>query len=219
MAENPGGLYGDAPTPEETFAGGERYSVVLTDANEDTPMACMRGVRAAMAAITGAYVSPFEGDEMWKRFLGGERPLVIGWAVTPEGAKGAAEAGVEGSMRNLTIGHGLTPAQIAGMRTAAEAAAPEPEPESRGLDTTGEEAGIRPLLGNDLLLTPDDYNFEAFDPSAEGCKTAIALMHMAGETSRAVIFARILRRATADSLYDEVVAILLGSVPVVWQSE
>jgi hypothetical protein len=181
------------PSPEDMFS---MVNVYLTDANLDTPLECIKGIRAVLSAAKGERVPLGTAKLLWDRYKAGTRPILLGLFATAEEARAAAEAGLEASDKNVVIGSGLDASDIRAVKRGhAEATEGPQEPEESDLPQV-EDADEDPAI------------------EIKAAKVALVLMAMnEGSPTRSYTFAKILRKDTGDSLWTDVANLVDASFP------
>lgn len=217
MSENPGGLHGDEPTPEEVLAGqnpADAVNVYLTDADLSAVASVLLGLREALRLLKGPdtpRVPLPEAEAVLTRFTEGEKPARIGDAEDEQHARAVADGALKASHGRVSIGIGLTDADI--QQLGAEAAPSEPDFEPGDDEVVNHPAGPMSPITMPVLIprgeSPDDT------PSLAACKMAVALMAQhEGNGTRALVWARILAETTGDGDWTGAARLILASLPL-----
>ena len=198
-----------APTSEEAPAS--PVPIHLTDADLTKPVACIKGIRAALTSLARAAdaesrVPIHEAEALWDRFVAGERPLLLGTALGQARAREAAEAALWASARTVKIAVGLNAAEIA--TSAAEhidaevARAANPEDAGKPMNP-----GMTALDDGD---PPADWL-----PSVVAAKLALNLLAQHdGVPAAAFAWARIMGENDRSGPWQDVRWLLLSSFPM-----
>lgn len=217
--ENPGGLHGDEPSPEDVFAGrkagsaDEPTNIYVTYADESAPANVLKGIREGLRMLRGlaerSGVPLSDAEAVLRRFQEGERPAHLGDAPGAPEALRIAQAIIATARDKIGVGVGLTESDV---QEIAAAHAAEDEPEAAPAFTSGPDHPMAPLQPPGLLPPGEDTEMP---PSLAACKMAIALMAQhEGNGTRALIWARILAQTTGDRDWTDAARLILASLPL-----
>jgi hypothetical protein len=216
--DEPGGLYGDQPSPEDIFAGDTDagpVNVYLTAVNSGAPANVLKGIRAALSLLAPegreARVPLSRAEAHLNAFNEGDRPRLLGWADSPQHAREVARAAVETSKGKLSIAIGLTAEDVTEIASAGEP--PNSDPSDAEPHSANIEVGEMSPLAPTPLAPPNEDPHDP--PSLAACKMAIALMAQhEGVGIRALFWARILAQTTGDEDWTGAARLLLASLPL-----